>query len=64
MIPVFLDSAHKHKNLAHTYKNWLPDAVTFAIFVVIQVLQVPFDISSCASIIIHHQCMYPSSCAH
>jgi hypothetical protein len=26
MIPVFLDSARKHKNLARTYKNWLPDA--------------------------------------
>jgi hypothetical protein len=25
MIPVFLDSARKHKNLARTYKNWLPD---------------------------------------
>jgi hypothetical protein len=25
MIPVFLDSARKHKNLAHTYKNWRPD---------------------------------------
>jgi hypothetical protein len=27
MIPVFLDSARKHKNLARTYKNWLPDDV-------------------------------------
>jgi hypothetical protein len=27
MIPVFLDSARKHKNLARTYKNWLPDVV-------------------------------------
>jgi hypothetical protein len=27
MIPVFLDSARKHKNLACKYKNWLPDAV-------------------------------------
>jgi hypothetical protein len=26
MIPLFLDSARKHKNLARTYKNWLPDA--------------------------------------
>jgi hypothetical protein len=25
MIPVFLDSARKHKNLVRTYKNWLPD---------------------------------------
>jgi hypothetical protein len=27
MIPVFLDSARKHKNLARTYKNWLPDDI-------------------------------------
>jgi hypothetical protein len=44
MIPVFLDSARKHKNLARTYKNWLPD------------VPAAFDVDTIDTIGIDNQC--------
>jgi hypothetical protein len=36
MIPVFLDSACKHKNLACTYKNWLPDVAALVVAMIVK----------------------------